>query len=63
MSEAVSPAACQISSTRTALCLKLVGTFAGCACKENISQKLFQVYISEASNQGKRTEVTWMLRT
>jgi len=38
MSEALSPAACQISSTRTALCLKLEGTFAGCACKENISQ-------------------------
>ena len=35
ISEASSPTACQISSTSIALCLKLVGTFNGCACRKN----------------------------
>jgi hypothetical protein len=47
MSEALSPAACDISSTSIALCLKLVGTFAGCACKYVIYQKLFHLYNSQ----------------
>ena len=35
ISEASSPTTCQISSTSIALCLKLVGTFNGCACRKN----------------------------
>lgn len=52
VSVASSPAACQISSTRIALCLKLVDIFKGCAynsvrVRESMSQKPMRKWLTQ----------------